>query len=65
MIQQKTKKLDENISSDSLSHINDSNTSKDLIIGDSSKSSPFSQTVFGKRRKNQSSRSSSRKEKTL
>ncbi|CAF1289705.1 unnamed protein product [Rotaria magnacalcarata] len=65
MIRQKLENLDGNVSLDNASNIDNSNTADDPIISDNSNSTLFIQTVVGKRRKNQSSLSSSRKKKKL
>ncbi|CAF4420132.1 unnamed protein product, partial [Rotaria magnacalcarata] len=57
-IRQKLENFDGNVSLDNASNIDTSNTVDYLIISDNSNSTLFSQTVVGKRRKNQSSRSS-------
>ncbi|CAM4840137.1 unnamed protein product [Rotaria magnacalcarata] len=59
MIRQKLENLDGNVSLDNASNIDNSNTADDPIISDNSNSTLFIQTVVGKRRKNQSSLSSS------
>ncbi|CAF2124141.1 unnamed protein product [Rotaria magnacalcarata] len=64
-IRQKLENFDGNVSLDNASNIDTSNTVDYLIISDNSNSTLFSQTVVGKRRKNQSSRSSLRKKKKL
>ncbi|CAF3866556.1 unnamed protein product [Rotaria magnacalcarata] len=59
MIRQKLENLDGNVSLDNASNIDNSNTADDPIISDNSNSTLFIQIVVGKRRKNQSSLSSS------